>query len=75
MAVQATIQNIGANRYNELPIVVPIMEEQERIVSYLDDQSMKIDTLIYEKESLISDLEAYKKSLIFEAVTGKWKVV
>lgn len=75
MAVQATIQNIGANRYNELPIVVPPMAKQSRIVHYLDDQCCKIDTLISEKESLISDLEAYKKSLIFEVVTGKRKVV
>ena len=34
-----------------------------------------IDKLIAEKEKLLLDLEAYKKSLIFEAVTGKRKVV
>ncbi len=50
-------------------------EEQVEIVSYLDNKCVAIDTLVAEKEALISDLEAYKKSLIFEVVTGKRKVV
>lgn len=50
-------------------------KEQEEISKYLDSKCESIDSLISEKESLITDLEAYKKSLIFEVVTGKRKVV
>lgn len=71
---QATIQNIGANKYNEFYIVVPPAEKQKILVSYLEEKVEQIDTLILEKESLIADLESYKKSLIFEVVTGKRKV-
>lgn len=72
---QATIQNIGANKYNEFYIVVPPIEKQAELVSYLEEKVVQIDNLIVEKESLINDLESYKKSLIFEVVTGKRKVV
>ena len=71
---QATIQNIGANKYNDFYIVVPPAEEQAKLVSYIENETKQIDELITEKENLISDLEAYKKSLIFEAVTGKRRV-
>lgn len=49
--------------------------EQVQIAKYLDVKCEMIDKLIAEKEKLLLDLEAYKKSLIFEAVTGKRKVV
>ena len=45
------------------------------IVDFLDKRTTDIDSLITEKESLINDLEAYKKSLIYEVVTGKRRVV
>lgn len=51
------------------------LEEQESIVEFLDNRCTEIDMLVREKESLITDLEAYKKSLIFEVVTGKRRVV
>lgn len=57
----------------KLPYATP--EEQRQIVDYLDAQCEKIDSIIVEKEALILDLEAYKRSLIYEAVTGKRKVV
>ena len=53
---------------------IPI-EEQKEIADYLNKEVPKIDSLITEKESLINDLEAYKKSLIYEVVTGKRRVV
>ena len=49
--------------------------DQRSIVSYLNDRCEKIDSVIDEKQSLINDLEAYKRSLIYEIVTGKRKVV
>ncbi len=55
---------------------IPIMDyqEQKKIVQYLDEKCATIDGIIAEKEALIADMEAYKKSLIFETVTGKRKV-
>lgn len=53
---------------------IPI-EEQKEIADYLNKEVPKIDSLISEKESLINDLESYKKSLIYEVVTGKRRVV
>ena len=47
---------------------------QEAIVAYLDSKCAAIDAIIAEKEALIGELEAYKKSLIFETVTGKRRV-
>ena len=44
------------------------------IAEYLDKECLHIDELIAKKESLIADLEIYKKSLIYEVVTGKRRV-
>lgn len=58
-----------------LPISFPIsLSEQSEIVNYLDQKASQIDTLIIEKENLISEYENYKKSLIYEYVTGKKRV-
>lgn len=72
--VQATIQNIGADRYNNLPIVLPPIGEQKEIVIYLDNKCAEIDALIAKKTTLLTELETYKKSLIYEYVTGKKEV-
>ena len=53
----------------------PNLQEQEEIANYLDEKCRDISSLIEEKELLVADLESYKKSLIFEVVTGKRKVV
>ena len=42
-----------------------------KIVDYLDAKNAEIDNLISKKEKLITNLEEYKKSLIYEYVTGK----
>lgn len=73
--IQATIQNIGADRYSNLPIVIPNVNEQKKIVHYLKEKCTEIDTLIAKKEQIVSELESYKKSLIYEYVTGKKEVV
>ena len=74
IAVQATIPNIGANKYNDYELPIPPLAEQNTIVDYLDEKCAAIDGIIADKETLIADMEAYKKSLIFETVTGKRKV-
>lgn len=56
-------------------IILPPIEEQQQIVAYLDNKCTIIDSMISDKESIISELNEYKRSLIFEIVTGKRKVV
>lgn len=53
---------------------MPCGDAQRRIAVYLDKKCAAIDRVIAEKEALIADLEAYRKSLIFEVVTGKRSV-
>lgn len=72
--IQATIQNIGADRYSNLPIVLPLIPEQQEIVDYLDIRCAEIDNLISAKEQLLTEMESYKKSVIYEYVTGKKEV-
>lgn len=48
--------------------------EQQEIAAYLDEKCAAIDSLIASKESLVTELEAYKKSLIYEYVTGKKEI-
>ena len=72
--IQATIQNIGADRYSNLPVILPSVEEQHEIVCYLNAKCTEIDNLVASKEQLVSELETYKKSLIYEYVTGKKEV-
>ena len=72
--IQATIQNIGANKYSNLEIVDMDIEEQKSIVDYLDTKCAEIDKLISVKQQKIEKLTEYKKSLIYEYVTGKKQV-
>ena len=56
-------------------ILEPSVDEQNRIADYLDDKCAKIDKLIALKQSKIEKLQEYKKSLIYEYVTGKKEVM
>lgn len=69
------LQNLSNGNFYSVKILHPTLEEQIEIVKYLDKRTAEIDSLIAEKESLIKDLESYKKSLIYEVVTGKRRVV
>ena len=53
---------------------VPSLTEQKEIADYLDAKCAEIDGLIAKKEQLVKELENYKKSLIYEVVTGKREV-
>ena len=72
--IQATIQNIGADKYSLLEIPLPSKEEQTVIVKYLKNKTSQIDSLIALKQEKIQELKDYKKSIIYEYVTGKKKV-
>ena len=71
----SSMQNISQGQFENAYLMLPPYEVQLELVEHLDKKCSSIDSLISEKEALISDLEAYKKSLIFEVVTGKRKVV
>ena len=66
--------NVGKESMYKAKILLPPITEQTAIVEYLDRKCKTLDSLIAEKEALVKDMEAYKKSLIFEVVTGKRKV-
>lgn len=68
------LKRVSSSFINNATIYYPEELEQAAIVAYLDAQCSTIAPLINEKEALISDLENYKKSLIYEVVTGKRRV-
>ena len=57
-----------------LKVPVPTEQEQQEIVKYLDAKCVEIEVLIAKKEAFVEEMEAYKKSLIYEYVTGKKEV-
>ena len=69
-----TRASLGQGLLKRLPVILPNIQEQEEIADYLDIKCAEIDKLIEKKEQLISELETYKKSLIYEYVTGKKEV-
>ena len=71
---QATIQNIGADKYSQFILTIPPVDEQKRIIKYLDALSLQIDIIIDDKQSQLATIQQHKKSLIFEYVTGKKRV-
>lgn len=66
--------SISRRMLNLATVILPPQNEQTAIVAYLDSKCAAIDGIILEKEDLIRELENYKRSLIFEAVTGKRRV-
>ena len=72
---QATIQNIGADKYSNLVISYPNnLQEQNEIVRYLDEKCFEVNKKVCYSEQIILKLAEYKKSLIYEVVTGKREV-
>ena len=72
---KATIQHLPGVTFNQLRFPMPKQGEKESIIKFLDNKIPEYDILISEKQSLIEDLQSYKKSLIYEVVTGKRRVV
>lgn len=62
------------NKLSELFYPIPPLEEQEAIVAHIDDVIEKANAVIADKKAQLETLEEYKKSLIFEYVTGKKEV-
>lgn len=69
---KATIPHFTKDKLSCVPFC--LCGEQEEIADYLDAKCAEIDKLIAKKEQLVKELESYKKSLIYEVVTGKREV-
>lgn len=61
--------SLASDEFLDLPILVPPIDEQKRIATYLDEQCKKIDEIMADIQNQIDTLEDYKKSVISEAVT------
>lgn len=68
------MKRISRNNLGLVKILLPPLEEQHQIADYLDKKCAEIDDLIKLKEQKIEKLKEYKKSLIYEYVTGKKEV-
>ena len=74
-AIKSTQLNLNIDRVKETFIPVTLdSNEQCEIENYLESKCAEIDGLIAKKEQLVKELESYKKSLIYEVVTGKREV-
>lgn len=70
----STINQLTTSMLNEIRVPLPPLKTQRKIADYLDSKCSQIDKYITEKQNIIQKLDAYKKSLIFECVTGKHKI-
>ena len=66
--------SLNEEQFGAILAPVPPIEEQQQIADYLDKKCKEIEGVIADKQSQIETLESYKKSLIYEYVTGKKEV-
>ena len=72
---QTALPSVVASEIVACHFAIPSLVEQKEIANYLDQKCAEIDTLIEKKTALLEEMEALKKSTIFEYVTGKKKVL
>ena len=70
----ALLPHLNSTKLKSSLILRPPLDEQQRIAAYLDEKCARINALLAEKDELLDKLAEYKKSLIFECVTGKREV-
>lgn len=68
-------QGLNYGEFAKLMVYYPPLAEQQAIADYLDNKCAEIEQIIADKKSQIETLDGYKKSLIYEYVTGKKEVV
>ena len=73
-SAQSTVPSMRLPMLLNFNILIPSDSEQQSIATYLDSKCSEFDSIISDKQKQISTLEAYKKSLIYEYVTGKKEV-
>lgn len=69
-----TRASLGQGLLNAMSVLIPPIAEQQEIAAYLDQKCVEIDSLITKKEQFLTELDSYKKSIIYEYVTGKKEV-
>lgn len=74
LSTDALQANLSRSAFEHLKVQFPPYSEQQEIAAYLDDKCEKIDELILKKQQYLTEIENYKKSLIYEYVTGKREV-
>ena len=67
-------QGLNYSEFSKLILVAPSLEEQHKIADFLDKKCAEIDQTISEKQQQFETLAEYKKSLIYEYITGKKEV-
>ena len=72
--IQATIQNISAEKYKDFQICLPDVKEQRKTIDFLNKETNRIDELINKVQSQIEKLKEYRQVLISNVVTGKVKI-
>lgn len=65
---------LSQEKLQNIWIPLPSLEEQQEIATYIRSKCAEIDELIAKKDQLVKELKSYKKSLIYEVVTGKREV-
>lgn len=70
-----TRASLSQELLKQLPVIIPPIDEQERIANYLDNKTFEIDSLINDVKDGINNLKEYKQSLISEVVTGKINIL
>lgn len=73
-SVGTTMANLNSNIIAAIPTVLPPIKEQKQIVRYIENKMRSIQELQKKNESITKKLMDYKKSLIYEIVTGKREV-
>lgn len=74
-SAQSTVPSVRMPMIANFQVCLPPIDEQRHIVKAIEKNCKLIDSVIAEKEQLIVDLADYKKSLIFEGVTGKRRII
>ena len=68
-------QDLRFSNFAKVPLFIPPYKEQCEIAAYLDEKTTAIDAVMQSKKKQLEVLDSYKKSLIYEYVTGKKEVV
>ena len=71
---KTSVTNLHLVKIRELLLCVPPFHEQQRIIDHLDQETQRLNDLKENLSKQISTLEAYKKALIYECVTGKKRI-
>ena len=74
-SAQSTVPSVRLPMLNNFVVCIPSPTEQQEIAKYLDQKCAEIDSLIALKQQKIEELKDYKKSIIYEYITGKKEVV